>query len=116
MNPYLSPNPDGARQEQGRIRSRPLLPDGFMVMAGVAVMVLNLLWVSLTMCMCGHMDLMTAIILVPSFAGMVFVIIKGRHNKAWERVMAYSFLAVLALMVAKNLSDILWNGHTPLFR
>lgn len=85
-------------------------------MVGIGMMVLNLFWSSVTMCMCGHMSTMTAAVLMPSFAGLVFFAVRGRNNKAWERILNYLLLAVLALMVAKNTADILWNGHSPLLR
>jgi hypothetical protein len=115
MNPYTKPD-SAADEPFDRAKSKPHLPPGFMLMAGVGIVVLNLLWASVTMCMCSHTDTKTTAVLMPSFVSMIALAVVGRNNQVWERIPNYAFLMILTIMTAKNIADVLWHGHSPLLR
>ena len=91
-----------------------MLPPGFMLATGIGVTIFNLFWISLTMCMCGHTNAMTAISTVPAFLGLAALVYFGRNNRVWERIMNGLFLGIQTIALAKNLLDVLWLGHSPL--
>ena len=112
MDPYLPP----VSPLQARTRARPKLPVGSMALAGLAVTLINLVWISLTCCMCGHSSFMTSVTVVPAFITLVSMQLPGRHNPVWDRALGGLFIVVQALLLVKNAADILLLGHSPLLR
>lgn len=68
-----------------------------------------------TMCACGH----TSWVSIPAnLAGAVmlgWIFLKGKDNRVVTRSLVMSGILVSTLALAKNVVDILWLGHAPLF-
>jgi hypothetical protein len=85
-------------------------------MIGLGATFLNLIWIGLTSCMCGHTSFLTSATVIPSFCILLGLQISGRHNPMWDRMLGLVFLIVQSGLLAKNAADILWLGHSPLLR
>jgi hypothetical protein len=66
------------------------------------------------MCICGHLDVVALIATVPtlSLASWGF----ARRLSFVGRVLAGGVVALASVAFLKNLLDIGWSGHNPLFR
>lgn len=87
-----------------------MLPVGLLSFCGAFMVALNLLWTSLTTCMCGHTGLITTAVALPSFAIMLLAGYHGRRNGVVERAFFVLLLAAQALLLGKNLIDLV-SGH-----
>ena len=85
-----------------------------MIMAGFGVTLINFFWFSVTVCMCGHSSWITAASVLPSFIVLILLEVIGWRNPPWERIAGLVFLLIQFLLLARNVADILWLGHTPL--
>jgi hypothetical protein len=116
-DPYVATISGNSRVlERPLAKPKPNLPHGFMAGMDVLLVPVSLFWVGMSTCMCGHLDWMAAVVIIPAFLILVSLAISGGRNWLWERCLNYLSLLVLVLPLGKMLFDILWNGHTPLLR
>ena len=115
MNPYDVPHssPSESSQDDFSLKRKRRLKN---VLPGVfGIFMVSFFWLSMTVCGCGHTDFATAIVIVPAFAFMLRFLPYVPQCKASHRIVICVFAILMSLMFVKNVTDILWFGHTPLF-
>lgn len=87
-----------------------------MPLIGLGTTFINLIWIGMTSCLCGHTSLLTSATIAPSFAILLSSQISGRYNGIWDRISGLFFLVIQGGLLGKNAADILWLGHSALLR
>lgn len=79
------------------------------------ILILSGLWFSGSMCACGHTSLTTLVVLLPfaCLASYVFFSI-ARHSLIEQIFGAIAYAFILVILI-NNMSDVLFNGHDPVF-
>ena len=80
------------------------------------IVVIAYLWMSLTMCMCGHTAWHFSIVILPAFCFAFYVLLVSPRRSRLEQILGAIAFALIVGMLLKNIGDILYFGHEPLFR
>lgn len=109
-SPYDSPSDDRevARQTAKLQRTRGATTQ-------IAIATLLLLPTPLLTCLCGHFNLWTLVVTLP---GVVFAWLgfeRSVRNHPHALVCAVPIVCLSSLAFAKNMVDIIWSGHNPLW-
>lgn len=80
------------------------------------IVVIAYLWMSLTMCMCGHTSWHFSIGIVPAFCFALYVFVIVPRRNRFEQILGAIAFALILGMLMKNIGDILYFGHEPLLR
>ena len=78
--------------------------------------VVTCIWMSLTMCVCGHTSWVSSIGIVPAFGYGFYMFLAVQRNNRLEQILAAVAFALIAGMLLKNGADMLFLGHAPLLR
>lgn len=79
------------------------------------LVMLSFLWMSLTTCMCGHTSWISSVAILPAFGFGLHIFIAIPRERGIEQILGAIAFALLAGMFLKNIGDILYFGHEPLF-
>jgi hypothetical protein len=108
MNDSLDPS---AARKIRRSSRGPLLPQGIILYMGLALTMINLIWYSMTACMCGDSNGLTSVSSIPAFLICTGLLIHGRYNARWERLTGLFFWIAQGFLLLNNMMDVLWYGH-----
>ncbi len=70
---------------------------------------------SLTACMCGHLDRVSFLFTVPAFGFACYGWIRNRQMSLIRRVALILVVIVTSGVLFKNIVDVMWLGHEPLW-
>jgi hypothetical protein len=78
--------------------------------------VISYFWMSLTMCICSHTSWDFSIGILPAFCFALYVFRVYPRRSRLEKFLGAIALSLIAVMLIKNIGDILYFGHSPLLR
>jgi hypothetical protein len=88
---------------------------GLMLLCWTVLALLSaLFWLSITCCMCGHSNPVTAAGVGPALLSCLWGQWKAGRVPAGYLIASWLFLAALLLLSWEVIADILWFGHAPL--
>ena len=75
------------------------------------VVFIAFIWMSTTVCMCGHSSSMSSIVILPAFCYVTYSFLFKRFRSVTERIFGAAAFGVITYMLVKNVLDIFWLSH-----
>lgn len=73
-------------------------------------------WMSVTMCACGHTSWHCSIGIIPVFSCGSYLFFGFSRRSRLDQLFGAAAFALIVLTLIKNFADILYFGHTPFLR
>lgn len=80
-----------------------------------ATFVLAFFWMNMTLCLCGHTSWLFSTVIIPAFGFSCYIFLAWARRGLFKQIMAALPFSLIVLMLIKNVSDIFFFGHNPLF-
>ncbi len=85
-------------------------------LALLVLVTVGICWSSITVCTCGHLDMVTFLGITPLFLVAWTLFLLGEKREFLFVAVSMIALVLLSLIELKSIVDILWLGHEPLLR